>query len=245
MRCGLVLGLPGGQPADRHARPTCGPNCCARRSASSTPRSSRTTTPTTSSAWTTCGCFPTTWAIRCRSTAKSRSKPGFASRSTMPLPTRPRTTAAACRRSTFTRITTEPFEVLAQRVDADSAGARPVSRARLSLRQHRLLHRHQRHSAGELAAAGRAGRADARRPAPQAASDALQPGRSGRGRPASAGQANATSPTCRTTWSTRRPTPRCRRAWNWPTTGCGSRSADRRRPCRRVIACRRWPPAAS
>ena len=72
--------------------------------------------PITCLGWTTCGCFPTTWGTRCRSIARSRSKRGSASRSTTPLPRRRKNYGGGVPQIAFHRITTEPFEVLCQRM---------------------------------------------------------------------------------------------------------------------------------
>ena len=72
------------------------------------------------------------------------------------------------------RITTEPFTLLGQRFIPDSPHARQIPRAGFPLRQHRLLHRHQRHLAGKLAAVGRIGCADSRCTPSAAACFALQ-----------------------------------------------------------------------
>ena len=116
-RCAVLIGTPAGQHPHRHAARAAPAAAPRQASASSTPSCTRITTPTTCSAWTTCGPSRNTWAARCRCTAPARSS----ARSARPSPT-PSPGASSCRPATFLpklifqRITEEPFTVLGQRV---------------------------------------------------------------------------------------------------------------------------------
>ena len=84
----------------------------------------------------------------------SRSRSGFASRSTTRSRATRRLHPGAVPQLAFRRIATEPFEVLGARVTPIRLKHGPaVRRARLSLRQRGLLHRRERDSAGEHGAA--------------------------------------------------------------------------------------------
>ena len=168
----------GARPCWSTRRPTCASSCWTRASSTSTPCSSRTTTPTTRTASTICG-------------ACSSSRNAGASPST-PMPKRARASrAASTTASRSSRARSIPAILEAHDIRPpepmriDGAGgaieAVPILQehgelafARLPLRQRRLFARHQRHPGGLVAAAAGARCVDRRRAAAGAAPQPLQ-----------------------------------------------------------------------
>ena len=174
--------------------------------------------------------------LYCEATVEQRIRKSFDYAFSSPANLHPRRRAAA---GSFTRLRLEPFEMLGARVTPIRMQHGPRFDV-LGFRFGNVAYCTdvECDSAREHGAAHGPRLLSARRTAPQGPRHALRSRRGDRKSPASSRRGKPTSRTCRTNWNTKRRTPACRREWRSPTTGCASRSHNKKsRRCDRRLLC--------
>ena len=193
------------------------------------PCSSRTPTPTTSWAWTTCG---RSTSARGDDSHLRRARNHGRHTPLVPVHLRQRRRRnPTCRNWMRGTIAGAPFDVFGVEFQPMPIlhGSQTIYGFRFGGRG--LPHRSQRHSRGIHGAAARPGRAVPGRFALQTASHALHRGPLGEDRAGAGSRAALSSPTSATTWGTRAPRACCRPTSGWPTTGWNSPWGPLLDPC--------------